>query len=146
MYASRPGTDHIWANPNYIIILQEMAKEETELLFEHTRRLRKGRTWLGEEADFGSDYSFELDESDEENSETDDTSGGASAPANSGPLLGKLDSTEFEVFPTRYAPSLDSSRRVTASIMVSVKGVKPPKSAAGQASTAMYSPTLFRWL
>lgn len=33
-------------DPEYIIILQEMEQHETELLFEHTRKLRKGATTL----------------------------------------------------------------------------------------------------
>ncbi|KAJ9626528.1 hypothetical protein H2203_004161 [Taxawa tesnikishii (nom. ined.)] len=36
------------ANPDYIIILREMDKYETEVLFEHTRRLRKGRLLIEE--------------------------------------------------------------------------------------------------
>jgi len=34
------------ANEDYIIILQEMSEEDTDLLFEHTRRLRKGKLLL----------------------------------------------------------------------------------------------------
>ena len=33
-------------DPNFIIILREMDKYETEVLFEHTRRLRSGKLLL----------------------------------------------------------------------------------------------------
>ena len=37
---------HAQTNPDYIIIMREMDKYETEVLFEHTKRLRAGNSTL----------------------------------------------------------------------------------------------------
>jgi DNA repair exonuclease SbcCD ATPase subunit len=47
------------ANPNYVIILEEISEDETQMLFEHTRKLRRGSsTLLIEDRGRGRDHQY----------------------------------------------------------------------------------------
>lgn len=51
-------TDGQQSDSNYIIILREMDKYETEVLFEHTRRLRAGKLLLDAPGKDKKNYAF----------------------------------------------------------------------------------------